>query len=134
MISMNEWYKFVGLAIVLYVILCLILKSYSYQKKVVENMTSTSTAKDSISGVVSSNSDVIGDALLISKYRSDYEDTIINLEKAVGLGLLSEVINNAETISKDPVSTDSITAINNINSLRTFRESLNTSMIILDKN
>jgi hypothetical protein len=131
---MNEWYKFVGLAIVLYVILCLILKSYSYQKKVVENMTSTSTAKDSISGVVSSNSDVIGDALLISKYRSDYEDTIINLEKAVGLGLLSEVINNAETISKDPVSTDSITAINNINSLRTFRESLNTSMIILDKN
>jgi len=97
-------------------------------------MTSTSTAKDSISGVVSSNSDVIGDALLISKYRSDYEDTIINLEKAVGLGLLSEVINNAETISKDPVSTDSITAINNINSLRTFRESLNTSMIILDKN
>jgi len=134
MISMNEWYKFVGLAIVLYVILCLILKSYSYQKKVVENMTSTSTSKDSISGVVSSNSDVIGDALLISKYRSDYEDTIINLEKAVGLGLLSEVINNAETISKDPVSTDSITAINNINSLRTFRESLNTSMIILDKN
>jgi len=134
MISMNELYKFVGLAIVLYVILCLILKSYSYQKKVVENMTSTSTAKDSISGVVSSNSDVIGDALLISKYRSDYEDTIINLEKAVGLGLLSEVINNAETISKDPVSTDSITAINNINSLRTFRESLNTSMIILDKN
>jgi hypothetical protein len=131
---MNEWYKFVGLAIVLYVILCLILKSYSYQKKVVENMTSTSTSKDSISGVVSSNSDVIGDALLISKYRSDYEDTIINLEKAVGLGLLSEVINNAETISKDPVSTDSITAINNINSLRTFRESLNTSMIILDKN
>ena len=131
---MNEWYKFVGLAIVLYVILCLILKSYSYQKKVVENMTSISTAKDSISGVVSSNSDVIGDALLISKYRSDYEDTIINLEKAVGLGLLSEVINNAETISKDPVSTDSITAINNINSLRTFRESLNTSMIILDKN
>lgn len=131
---MNEWYKFIGLAIVLYLILCLILKAYSYQKKVVENMTSTSTAKDSISGIVSSNSDVISDALLITKYRSDYEDTIINLEKAVGLGLLSEVINNAETISKDPVSTDSITAINNINSLRTFRESLNTSMIILDKN
>lgn len=134
MISMNEWYKFMGLAMLFFIFLCLILKAYSYQKKVVENITTTSTAKDSISGAVSSNTDVIGDALLISKYRSDYEDTIINLEKAVGLGLVSEVINNAEIISKDPVSTDSITAINNINSLKLFRESLNTSILILDKN
>lgn len=134
MISMNECYKFIGLAMLFFILLCLILKAFSYQKKVIENMTTTRTSKDSISGAVSTNTDVIGDALLITKYRSDYEDTIINLEKAVGLGLVSEVINNAETISKDPVSKDSITAINNINSLKLFRESLNTSILILDKN
>lgn len=131
---MNEWYKFFGLAIIFLGVVYVYMKSCSYQRKIVEQMTSTPTSKDSIKGVVSNNSDLIIDALLISKYRNDYEDTIINLEKAVAFGLLSEVINNAETISKDPISSESISAINNINSLKIFRESLNTSMLILNKN
>jgi len=127
-------YKFIGLAILCIVLLFVSIKIYTYQKKVVENMTSTSTSKDNIKGVVSNNADVISDSLLINKYRSDYEETIIHLEKAVSMGLLSEVVNQAETISKDPVSSKSITAINNINSLKIFRDSLNTSMLILNKN
>lgn len=134
MISNAEMYKFIGLAILCIVLLFVSIKIYTYQKKVVENMTSTSTSKDNIKGVVSNNADVISDSLLINKYRSDYEETIIHLEKAVSMGLLSEVVNQAETISKDPVSSKSITAINNINSLKIFRDSLNTSMLILNKN
>lgn len=134
MISTNEWYKFFSLAIVFTVVVYLCLKAYSYQKKVVENMTATTTSKDNIKGVVSNNADLLSDTMLISKYRTDYEETIIHLEKSVSIGLLSEVINNAESISKDPISNESITAINNINSLKIFRESLNTAMLILDKN
>lgn len=134
MVSTNEWFKFFSLAIVFTIFGYLCLKAYSYQKKVVENMTATKTSKDNIKGVVSNHADLLSDTILINKYRNDYEDTIIHLEKAVAFGLLSEVINNAESISKDPISNESINAINNINSLKIFRESLNTAMLILDKN
>ena len=106
---------------------------FSYQAKVIEGMTNSSTDKDTISSAVSSNTDKLSDTLLASKYRSNYEDTIINLEKAVSVGILSEVINNAETISSDPASSKARTAMSSINTMLTFRETLNQSMIILDK-
>lgn len=130
----DSLYKFIGLVAVILIIATIGQKAFRYQTKIVESLTSSSTDTTNISSSVSSNTDTISDSLLISKYRSNYEDTIIALEKAVGLGLLSEVINNAETISKDPVSTDALTAIKNINELKSFRESLNQSMLILDKN
>lgn len=133
MIEAKEIYQIVGLTFIVIIILAFGLKMFKFQSSVIEGMTTSTTDKDKISSSVSSNTDKISDTLLVSKYRSDYEDTIINLEKAVSLGLLSEVVNNAETISSDPTSTASIKAISNMNKLKAFRETLNQSMIILDK-
>jgi hypothetical protein len=93
----------------------------------------TSTDKNNISDVVKNAANKLSDVILISKYRSAYEDTIINLENVVGLAMLNETINNAETISQDPVSKESIEAIATINNLKQFKETLNDVMITLDK-
>lgn len=133
MISQDDLYRIVGLAVILIFVVSIATKAFAYQAKVVEGMTSSSTDKDKISSTVSSNNDKISDTLLVSKYRSDYEETIINLEKGVSTALLSEVINNADTISADPTSKTSTAAIATINGLKNFRETLNQAMIILDK-
>jgi hypothetical protein len=133
MIEADDLYKIVGLIVVIIFVVSIGAKMFSYQAKVIEGMTNSSTDKDTISSAVSSNTDKLSDTLLASKYRSNYEDTIINLEKAVSVGILSEVINNAETISSDPASSKALTAMSSINTMQTFRETLNQSMIILDK-
>jgi len=134
MFEQESFYKYIGLIAVIFIGLYIGQKVIKYQSKVVETLTSSSGDPSGVTSSVTSNTDKISDTLLISKYRTNYEDTIIGLEKAVGLGLLSEVVNNAATISADPTSTSSLTAIRNINELKSFRESLNQSMIILDKN
>lgn len=135
MITQDTLFKIIGGAIILLLLVGIFSRASVYQKQVVEAMTSSpETDKSQLGTTVSSNSDKISDALLISKYRSNYEDAIIGLEKAVSLALVSEVVNNSETISADPISDDSMKAIANINALKSFRESLNTSMVILDKN
>ena len=133
MIEADDLYKIVGLIVVIIFVVSIGAKMFSYQAKVIEGMTNSSTDKDTISSAVSSNTDKLSDTLLASKYRSNYEDSIINLEKAVSVGILSEVINNAETISSDPASSKALTAMSSINTMQTFRETLNQSMIILDK-
>jgi hypothetical protein len=96
------------------------------------NTTSNGTDKTNISSAVKSNTNTIEDMLLVSKYRDSYEKTIINLESNVSFALLSAVVNNAESISKNPTSTDSQTMISNINNLKTFRSTLNDAMKVLD--
>ena len=133
MFEQESFYKYIGLIAIIFIGLFVGQKVIKYQSKVVETLTSSSGDASGVTSSVTSNTDKIGDTLLISKYRTNYEDTIIGLEKAVGLGLLSEVVNNAATISADPTSSSSLSAIRNINELKSFRESLNQSMIILDK-
>lgn len=133
MISQDDLYRIVGLAVVLIFVVSIATKAFAYQTKIMEGMTTSSTDKDKMSSTISSNNDKISDTLLISKYRSDYEDTIINLEKGISTALLSEVINNADIISADPTSKASTAAIATINGMKNFRETLNQAMIILDK-
>ena len=134
MFEQESFYKYIGLIAIIFIGLFVGQKVIKYQSKVVETLTSSSGDASGVTSSVTSNTDKIGDTLLISKYRTNYEDTSIGVEKAVGLGLLSEVVNNAATISADPTSSSSLSAIRNINELKSFRESLNQSMIILDKN
>jgi hypothetical protein len=91
------------------------------------------TDKNNVSDVVKNDGNKLSDTILVSKYRTAYEDTIINLENVIGLSMLNETINNAELISKNPVSNESMNAIANINNLKQFKETLNEVMVILDK-
>ena len=91
------------------------------------------TDRDKIPDAVKSNNDKLSDSLLINKYRTTYEDTIIDLDKTVSLGIIKMLINSAETLSKDPNSSDAIEIIKSVNEMKKFRDSLNAAMTILDK-
>jgi|TARA_R110002073_G_scaffold88228_5_gene209467 hypothetical protein len=129
-------YKCLGLAVIVVYVLYIVLKSMKFQANIIEGMASSSavaTSADDLAAAVKSNTDSIEDALTITKYRRSYEDTIINLEASAGVSMLSAIVKNAETISKDPTSTEAQKIIQSINALKAFKDSLNDTMVTLDK-
>jgi hypothetical protein len=129
-------YKYLGLAVVVVFALYIVLKSMKFQANVIEGMASAAagtTSTDNLPSAVKSNTDTIEDALTITKYRRSYEDTLINLETSAGVSMLSAISKNAETISKDPTSVASQKIITTINNLKAFKDSLNDTMVTLDK-
>tara|TARA_R110002072_G_scaffold216843_2_gene374369 strand:- start:128 stop:538 length:411 start_codon:yes stop_codon:yes gene_type:complete len=129
-------YKCLGLAVIVVYVLYIVLKSMKFQANIIEGMASSSavaTSADDLAAAVKSNTDSIEDALTITKYRRSYEDTIINLEASAGVSMLSAIVKNAETISKDPTSAEAQKIIQSINALKAFKDSLNDTMVTLDK-
>jgi len=138
----NDIVYYLGLTFVVCLLIYVVIKSLTLQLNIVEGLTSNrntssgggmnSTDKDKIAEAVKSNTNTIEDDLLISKYRPNYEQTIIELENNIGYALLSSVLNNAESISNNPTSTESQTIITSINNMKTFKDVLNDAMKVLD--
>jgi hypothetical protein len=135
MIKDNDFYRIVGLAFIIITVIVVGVNVVRGQGHVIEGLTNNSsiaTDRDKIPDVVKSNNDKLTDSLLINKYRTSYEDTIIELDKAVSLGLVKMIINSAETISRDPNSSEAIKIMGHINEMKKFRESLNATITVLD--
>lgn len=134
-------YKYLGLAIVILFVSYIIIKSLTFQARLIEGMATNSnstddstvnTDKDKIPDAIKSNSTNILDGLLIDKYRSSYDDTIIELEENINATILAGILKNAEKLSADPSSDDSQKFITAINNLKTFKDTLNDAMKYLD--
>jgi hypothetical protein len=70
------------------------------------------------------------DELLISKYRKDYEKTIINMEDYINMLMVKQVLNmdlNSSDMKKN------MEALNNLNTLKVSKDSLNDVMKFIDK-
>lgn len=140
----DEFFKIVGILLVSFFIIFMVVKMFKLQANVLEGLTNGSD--DSVSSSTNITNGEAGtaasyaatikaqtvklqDELLISKYRKDYETVIINLDDYLGYIMIKQVLNMKIT--------DNITAnmmsINNINLLKTARDSLNTTMTFLDK-
>lgn len=90
--------------------------------------------KQGIPTLIQDNSTKLADSLLINKYRTTYEDTLINLHNQIGLAILNEIVDKIDTISKNPTSKKSQEYISQINELEKFKSTINETMEILDKN
>lgn len=133
MINQDDLYKLVGMAFLLVIAVAIAMKAFSYQRKIIEGMSSTDTSPANISSKISSDADQVDTKLAVHKNRTNYEDTIVQLEKVVSMTLLSEVINTAETVATDPTTVDAQKSIGVVNNLQNFRKTLNEAMLILDK-
>ena len=133
MINQDDLYRLIGMAFLLVIAVAIAMKALSYQRKIIEGMSSTDTSPANISSKISSDADQVDTKLAVHKNRTNYEDTIVQLEKVVSMTLLSEVINTAETVASDPTTTDAQKSIAVVNNLQNFRKTLNEAMIILDK-
>ena len=93
----------------------------------------SSTDTNQLPVAIKNNTDLMTDALLIDKYLTVYEDTIINLSDNIDTYILELIIMNAEPISANPGSAQSQTIMNDVNTARTFSDSLNHAIKFLDK-
>ena len=97
--------------------------------KVVEKlttMTATGVAGSAptYSETIKSKSTQLQDILLITKYRKDYENIIINMEDYVNLLIIQQILNL-------PLD-GSITSFNNIGALQQSKQALNDAMKFID--
>ena len=142
----DEFFKIVGILIVSFFIIYMVVKMFKLQATVLEGLTngsddsisssSTSNVNNGEAGTAASYAATIKaqtvklqDELLISKYRKDYETVIINLDDYIGYLMIKQVLNMKVSNNLQ----DNIESINNINSLKAAKESLNTTMTFLDK-
>lgn len=89
--------------------------------------------RETVSEKIKNERDTMEDRLLVNKYRKSYEDTIIELDDLVSVAILSEVLENAKEIAKQPDSSSAGNKIFKINQLKMFKDSLNDAMKTLDK-
>jgi hypothetical protein len=129
----EEMIKIIGILIVSFFIIYVVLKIFHSN---VEGMTNQPLPTSGEAGTSSSYASAIKskvvklqDELLISKYRKDYESIIINLDDYVGYLMLQQILNLK---TNDDVKSN-IEILNNLNTLKTSKESLNIAMTFLDK-
>ena len=136
-------FKIIGMLIVSFFIIYIVVKSFQLQASVVEGLTNAdgTTTPSSVplsgeAGTAASYAAAIKakvvqlqDELLIAKYRSDYEQVIINMDDYVGYLMLQQILN----MKLDGDVKTNIEYINNLNILKSSKDSLNTAMTFLDK-
>lgn len=69
------------------------------------------------------------DELLTSKYRNEYETAIINLDEYIGYLMLQQTLN----LGIGGNSKSTLEALANLNTLKNAKDSLNSTMVFLDK-
>ena len=144
----EDFFKIIGILIVSFFIIYIVVKMFHLQTSVVEGLTnatdSTTSSSTSLNSSVSSG--VAGtaqsyaaaikaqliklqDELLISKYRSDYETAIINLDDYIGCLMIKQSLN----MNTNGDIKSNLEAINNLKTLMDGKLALNQTMAILDK-
>jgi hypothetical protein len=72
----------------------------------------------------------IQDELLISKYRQDYENIIVNLDDLISFSMIKQVLDIKTNPNGTPLN---MTGFQNLNILKNAKDSLNVTMSFLDK-
>jgi len=146
-------YRYLGLGVVILVALYILIKTLTFQGKIIEGLTNsteatsepTSSAEISLLNTVTSKStegitaqnNKLQDILALDKYRTDYENLIIALEdyanvmmvaKVVGIGAKVSTLSNGQ-----PVTNGIIEDMEKANKLKEFISTLNASMSYIDK-
>ena len=135
---MTEFIKTVGVLFVAFMTVYVIITLFQTKNNnIIEGLTNeNSSAGSGEAGSSASYADgikaqvvKIQDELLVSKYRKDYENTIIHMDDLVGTMMIKQ-IQNMPVGGSDPKAL--ITSLNNLNSLKSAKESLNVAMKYLD--
>ena len=146
-------YRYLGLGVVILVALYILIKTLTFQGKIIEGLTNsteatsepTSSAEISLLNTVTSKStegitaqnNKLQDILALDKYRTDYENLIIALEdyanvmmfaKVVGIGAKVSTLSNGQ-----PITNGIIEDMEKANKLKEFISTLNASMSYIDK-
>ena len=134
--------KTIAIGLIAFIIMYYLLNSYHLRKALFpisfsffEGLENMEENKDNDNSAAAATSFVAGlkaevikmkDQLLVSKYRKQYEDAIINMDDYIGFLMLNQVLNtNLDTENV-------VRTANNLSALRGMKDSLNTTMRFLD--
>jgi hypothetical protein len=131
----DDIYKYVGFFIVILFLIYVVIRTLKFQFSAIEGMAgmTANTDKDKVPEGIKSNTNTVEDGLLIDKYTKAYEDTIIELDANVDMFILAQVLKNAEQLSEDLGSEENQKIIIKINNAKSFKDTLNHSIKVLDK-
>ena len=136
----DDLFKIIGILLISFFIIYIIVKMFQLQTSVIEGLTNADgTIAQSVSGEAGTATSYsasikaqvvkLQDELLISKYRKDYETTIINLDDYIGMLMIKQTLN----MKIDGDIKTNIANVNNLNVLKIAKDSLNATMVFLDK-
>lgn len=141
----ENFLKMVGFLFVGFFIISYIVKMFHIQTGLIEGLTGGSDSLTNTDKTIPSSGEAglstsyaaavkaqvvkIQDELLVSKYRKDYESVIINLDDYIGYLMLKQSLN----LNLDGDIKSNIEKINNLTILKNAKDSLNSTMIFLDK-
>ena len=146
-------YRYLGLGVVILVALYILIKTLTFQGKIIEGLTNsteatsepTSSAEISLLNTVTSKStegitaqnNKLQDILALDKYRTDYENLIIALEDYVNVMMFAKVVGIGAKVSTlsngQPITNGIIEDMEKANKLKEFISTLNASMSYIDK-
>ena len=147
-------YRYLGLGVVILIALYILIKSLTFQGKIIEGLTNSTTvstsdptssaelsllntvASKSTEGITAQNNK-LQDVLALDKYRTDYENLIIALDDYANVMMFAQVLGVGAKVSKlsngEPVTNGIIEDMEKANKLKEFISTLNASMIYIDK-
>ncbi len=131
-ISSGQILQCLGCAIVCIVALYIIMSLLKYQVKIVEGITNMASDSSDIASLIKDDTTKTLDTLLIGKYRTNYEDIIINMNDWCDAQILNSVV-SGELDCKNGCNDKLLGKIRNINDLESFKGTLNKTMKYLDK-
>jgi len=130
---MNEdLIKIIGVLFLGLFIIYLAMKTFTI-KEGLENATSPSNGEAgnaaSYAAALKAKTVQLQDTLLVSKYRSDYENVIINMDDYLSMSMLKLIL---DMDNSNDIKTN-ITTLTAINTLSEAKKSLNETMAFIDK-
>jgi len=140
----EELFSTIGVLLVSFFIVYIVIKLFKVQNNVIEGLTniadpvSPDTNAVPVSGIgatatsyaaaIKAETVKLQDEILVSKYRQDYENVIINTDDLVGMLMIQQLLNIKLSGSTDDV----LKSLENLNTLKSSKDSLNKTMAYLD--
>ena len=124
------FYKYIGIIALASIVIYLVVKTFNFQKKVLEGFESKfkgSKVKELNKHLVDVK-EAIQDKLLVSKYRDEYEETLMNIDEVAQLEQLSHLLQSSSNGKNGlDISTGHYTKL-----YKEIREGVKTSLDYLD--
>lgn len=132
----KDFFKIFGIIIVSFFIIFMVIKTYQLHDtantKIIEGLTNKggeAGSAETYAAAIKAQTVKLQDELLVSKYRKEYETTIINLDDYIGYLMIKQTLN----MKSDGDLKTNIETINALNILKNAKDSLNATMTFLDK-
>ena len=144
MFEQNEILTYIGMIVVILLGFYYVYKVMKVQHSVIEGLTTKkqqpvmdAVAEGSIKKLKQAN-EKLSDTFLIGKYRTDYEDMIMDLEQTIDYNILAQLVALSSNVKSDGVidvessENKSAKLVSALNELYKLKNNLNETMDFLD--